>query len=135
MKMAYHLCLAFCLGTLLMGFGVQGKAAENQKFKTVTVEEFEKLRVDKSNVLLDVRRPTEFKFGHIGGATCVDWLDSKFEKKVSALEKNKTYLVYCAVGGRSAKACEKMVGLGFTHVYNLKGGIQAWERANKPLEK
>jgi len=43
--------------------------------------------------------------------------------------------VHCAVGGRSAKASDKMTTLQFTDVYNLEGGIKAWEKAGKPVEK
>ena len=56
-------------------------------------------------------------------------------EKIKALDKSKTYLVYCGIGGRSAKACKKLDTLAFPNVYNLDGGIKAWEKAGKPLEK
>jgi rhodanese-related sulfurtransferase len=107
-----------------------GKAVKN-----VGVVEFDKLRKQTNSVVLDVRTPKEFTAGHIPGAVNIDWNGADFQKKVSALDKSKTYLVQCAVGGRSAKAADKMMTLQFTNVYNLEGGIKAWEKAGKPVEK
>jgi rhodanese-related sulfurtransferase len=104
-------------------------------FKNIGVVEFDKLRQQTNSVVLDVRTPKEFTAGHIPGAVNIDWNGADFQKKVSALDRSKTYLVQCAVGGRSAKAADKMMTLQFTNVYNLEGGIKAWEKAGKPVEK
>jgi phage shock protein E len=105
------------------------------KFKNVGADEFDKLRRQTNTVVLDVRTPKEFAAGHISGATNIDWNASDFAKKAAALDKSKTYLVHCAAGGRSAKASDKMTALQFTNVYNLEGGMKAWEKAGKPVEK
>src|SRR4051794_20936540 len=76
--------------------------------KNVGVEEFEKLRSNKSTVVLDVRTPKEFAVGHIPGATNIDVNSPDFAKKVAGLDTNKVYLVHCAAGVRSAKACARM---------------------------
>ena len=109
--------------------------AEAKGFKNVGVTEFDKLREDKKNRLLDVRTSEEFAAGHIPGAINIDINAPDFEKKVGALDKDKTYLVNCAAGGRSAKACGKMAQLKFPSLYNLQGGFKAWEKAGKPIEK
>ena len=107
-----------------------------EKFKNIGVEEFDKLRKQtNATVVLDVRTPREFAGGHILGATNIDWNAGDFERRVARLDRSKTYLVHCAVGGRSAKAAEKLMSLQFTNVYNLEGGMKAWEKAGKPLEK
>ena|SRR5687767_7629407 len=110
-------------------------AAQQPVVKNIRVEEFDKLRKETNTVVLDVRTPREFAAGHIAGATNIDWQGSDFQKKVSGLDKSKTWLVHCAVGGRSAKAADKMTSLQFTNVYNLDGGLKAWEKAGKPVEK
>ncbi|HMJ63762.1 MAG TPA: rhodanese-like domain-containing protein [Candidatus Binatia bacterium] len=112
-----------------------GLIAADQKFKNIGVDEFDKLRKQTNSIVLDVRTPKEFVAGHIPGATNIDWYASDFEKKVSGLDKGKTWLVHCAAGGRSAKAADKLTGLRFTNVYNLEGGMKAWEKAAKPVEK
>ena len=103
--------------------------------KNIRPEQFDKLCQQTNAVVLDVRTPKEFALGHIAGATNIDWQAADFQKRVSALDKSKTWLVHCAVGGRSAKAAEKMATLGFTNVYNLQGGLKAWQTAGKPIEK
>lgn len=111
-------------------------AADTQEaFKTVGVDEFDKLRADKASVVLDVRTKREFTSGHIKGAVNIDWNGTDFAKQADALDKTKVYLVHCAVGGRSARTAKKMSELGFTKVYNLQGGLSAWEKAGKPTEQ
>jgi rhodanese-related sulfurtransferase len=103
--------------------------------KNVGVEEFDKLRADKKNVVLDVRTPEEFAKGHIPGAINVDFNAPDFQKKVAELDKSKTYLVHCAGGVRSAKACTVMDKITFPNIVNLEPGFRAWEKAGKPVEK
>ena len=103
--------------------------------KNIGVQEFEKLRTDKKNVVLDVRTSTEYAAGHIPGAINIDVNAADFEKKVKALEPSKTYLVHCAAGVRSARACDKLSKLDFGHLYNLEGGFRAWEKAGNKGEK
>ena len=116
---------------LLVALDVFGQA----KFKNINVDQFDKLRQQTNVVVLDVRTPKEFAAGHITGATNLDWNAPDFAKKADALDKSKTYLVHCAIGGRSAKASDRMAALQFTNVYNLEGGMKAWEKAGKPVEK
>src|SRR5215218_10214245 len=87
--------------------------------KNVGVEEFEKLTKQPGNVILDVRTGTEFRSGHLKDAVLIDFMGKDFDEKVKALDKSKTYLVHCQVGGRSAKACGKLDKVGFTNVINL----------------
>lgn len=104
-------------------------------FKNIDVDQFEKMRAGKTNVVLDVRTKQEYDAGHIPGAVLIDWNSPDFEKKVAALDKEKTYLVHCASGGRSAKASAKLGGLNFKNIYNLEGGYRAWEKAGNKGEK
>jgi phage shock protein E len=108
---------------------------EAKAFKNADVAEFDKLRADKKNVVLDVRTKKEFDAGHISGAVNIDVNSTDFEEKVARLDKSKTYLVHCGAGVRSVKACEKMVAMEFPKLVNLEGGFKAWEKAGKPVEK
>ena len=85
--------------------------------------------------MLDVRTEKEFKAGHIPGAVNLDFNAPDFAKQAAALDKSKTYLVHCAGGVRSAKACNVMDKIGFTNVVNLEPGFKAWEKAGKPVQK
>lgn len=114
---------------------VAAKAAG--KPQNITAEQFDALRKGDTNktVVLDVRTKEEYKAGHIPGSIMVDFNADDFEQQVAKLDKDKTYLVHCAVGGRSARACKKMDKMGFKNLYNLEGGMGAWEKAGKPVER
>ena len=73
-------------------------------------------------VLLDVRTAGEFASGTIPGALNIDFLSPTFGKKVSELDKNVTYFLFCRSGNRSGQACRLMYQQGFD-VRNLSGGI------------
>lgn len=113
------------------------KAATPEKpaHRNVNADEFEKLAKEPEAVILDVRTPKEYAAGHIKNAVLIDYNARDFEEKLKGLDKSKTYLVHCAVGGRSAKASSKLDALDFHKVVNLEGGIKAWEKAGKPVEK
>ena len=103
--------------------------------KNVGVEEFDKLRAQKNAVVLDVRTEKEFKDGHIPGAVNLDVNAPDFAKKLAALDKDKTYLVHCAAGRRSLKACGVMDQSEFKKLVNLEDGFASWTKAGKPVEK
>lgn len=75
--------------------------------------------------LLDVRQPGEYKLGHIPGAKLLPL--PELADSIDDLEKEKTYIVYCAIGGRSRIAAQQLSGHGFESVYNLSGGFKKWD--------
>jgi len=101
----------------------------------VNPAEAQNLIADKKVVVVDVRTPKEFSAGHIAGATNINFLATDFAKTITGLDTNKTYLVHCAVGGRSTQALPLFEKLQFQSVYHLDGGIKAWEKAGLPVEK
>ena len=103
--------------------------------RDVRVEEFERLWRTEKHTVLDVRTKGEFDAGHIPGAINIDVNDPAFEKRVAALPKDRPYLVNCRSGARSARACEKMLGYGFGELYNIEGGIIAWQKAEKDVSR
>ena len=78
-------------------------------------------------VVLDVRTPEEVSQGVIAGAKVIDFKGADFDQQITALDKDKTYFVYCASGGRSGKAASMMKDKGFSKVYSLEGGMTAWK--------
>jgi rhodanese-related sulfurtransferase/rubrerythrin len=75
--------------------------------------------------LLDVRQPSEYEQGHISGARLIPV--KQLPEHVAELDPDKPVLAYCAVGGRSRAAAQYLSGQGFGEVYNLSGGIKAWQ--------
>jgi rhodanese-related sulfurtransferase len=86
----------------------------------------EQLSTDDNAIVLDVRTPAEVAEGTIPGAIVIDFTAPDFADKIGGLEKDKDYYVYCKGGGRSSKAATQMESLGFSKIYNLKGGYDAW---------
>lgn len=82
---------------------------------------------NKSVVLLDVRTPEEFAEGHIDGAVNIDVKADDFESKLEALDKNKTYFIYCRSGVRALNATEKMRSAGFKDAVNFKDGMMTYK--------
>ncbi len=84
--------------------------------------------IDQDDVIvIDVRTPGEIAEGYIKGADkFIDFNGTNFEQEVNALDKSKTYVMYCRSGGRSGQASNYMIQQGFTQVYNLTGGITAY---------
>ena len=95
----------------------------------VNVAEAKSLSAGNPEVVwLDVRTPEEIALGKIDGALEMDFNDPQFSQKVASLDKGKEYIVYCAAGGRSAKAVELMQGMGFTNLHNLTEGYSGWSQ-------
>jgi len=111
-------------------------SCDAQTNTNLTADEFEKDIKSKDSIqLLDVRTPGEYYSGHIKNSLQADWNDQKeFERRISFVDKDKPVYVYCLAGGRSAAAAAKMRSMGYKHVYELKGGINAWKASNKELE-
>ena len=100
---------------------------QSNAFLNLDVKSFaEKIMKDKEVIILDVRTPAEFAEGAIKGAINIDVSASNFKEKVSTLDKEKSYLVYCRSGMRSVKACNIMSENGYRQLFNLLGGYQAW---------
>ncbi len=95
----------------------------------ITSQDMQLLLNGDSIQLVDVRTPEEFKEGYINGAKHMDYFDSDFESNLKTLDKTKPVIIYCKKGGRSAKSCKKLETLGFTQIYDLKGGISQWKKA------
>ena len=82
--------------------------------------------VESDVVVLDVRTPEEFNSGHIPNAINIDIYSDYFNSDIAALDKSKSYAVYCRSGKRSVDASSEMDLIGFKSTYNLTGGIIEW---------
>jgi phage shock protein E len=86
-------------------------------------------------VVIDVRTPAEFAAGHLPNAHNIDLNGSDFATRIAALDKKATYAVYCKSGKRSAAAMAQMTAASFTHVYDMAGGIGAWQEMGGAMMK
>lgn len=83
-------------------------------------------------VILDVRTSTEWSSYHLLGSINRSTGLADFDTQLAALPKQKLYLLHCQSGGRSAGAFAKMKTLGFAEVYEMIGGLNAWNNAKLP---
>lgn len=105
----------------------------SQSISHVSAEEFKKQMEAKKGVLIDLRTTDEIKSkGTIKGSTQIDFLAKDSEKTIEVLDKNKTYFIFCAGGGRSGDCAELMQKAGFKEVIDLEKGFDGWK--NKGFE-
>ena len=94
------------------------------------------LLINRSNALvLDVRDEAEYAAGHITEARNIPL--GALDERIKELGKfkDKPVLVNCQAGVRSGKAVAILKKQGFTQVYNLQGGLNAWQQAKLPVVK
>lgn len=101
----------------------------------LNADDFEKQIAVKDIQVLDVRTAQEFQSGHLTHALQADWNDQQqFADRVQHMDKTKPVYIYCLAGSRSTAAAKWMTEKGFSHIYELEGGINAWKKAGKSLE-
>ena len=105
------------------------QAISPRQFKVL----FDKHQGDPDVVLLDVRTPKEFADGHLDGALLLDYYSSDFVDRLKALDRDKTYLIYCRSGNRSGKSLAIFEKLGFRHTYHMDTGLIGWSLEKYPL--
>lgn len=93
-----------------------------------------------AHVFVDLRDPNEQeKTGRIPGALASSrgmmefHLDPESPAHKPEFNQDKTYVFYCASGGRSALAAQVAIEMGLSPVVNLTGGVGAWKKAGGPL--
>ena len=108
-------------------------ACSQHTFPSVDVDEFAAMLDDPEVVVLDVRTAEEFAAGHIENALNIDQSQDNFLEEVERqIPFAAKVAIYCRSGRRSASAAGILEDNGYNPV-NLKGGILAWQEANKPV--
>lgn len=117
-------------------------AEARRRITEITADEVDLLLENHETILLvDVREPAEYEGGHIPGAIAIPRgllegaADSQSKHRVGELcaARDKTVIVYCESGGRSALAADVLQRMGFTAVRSLAGGCVLWEAEGYPL--
>ena len=98
-------------------------------------EAYRLIKADANIAILDVRTAKEFADGHVAGAVNIDVNQTDFAQKIDALDRSKTYIVYCRSGRRSRKAVGIMAAKGFKNLYNVSDGFLGWNKNGLPFEK
>lgn len=89
----------------------------------------------KGFILIDVRSPEEHATGFIPGTDMnIDYRDIQARHRDIGAQLDDHVVVYCKSGRRSNIAAETLADLGYRHVYNVSGSMNAWLEAGFPVE-
>lgn len=123
--------LIVAVGVLLSACGKSGTPSgagtqSSDAYHKITASQAkQKMKESKGAVILDVRRPDEYRGGHIENAMNVPNETIGTERPKELPDLDAVLLVYCRTGVRSRQASQKLVKLGYKNVYDF-GGIQDW---------
>jgi len=123
--------IAIASGVLLFGANLRGRSGEASRSTLQATQ----LINQQNAVIVDVRSADEFNRSSLIGARNIPSDDLVKRSGELARYKNRAVLLVCQTGARSGRAVAQLTKEGFTEVYNLAGGINAWEIASLPLAK
>lgn len=116
---------------LLLICGLASLAAAGIARDLSVAEARDLLRKDSRVFLLDVRTSGEYLQVRLEGARLIP-IDQLL-RRIGELPKDRPILVYCTVGARSAQVLKYLAGQGYPEVYNLYGGLSAWQLRGLPV--
>lgn len=122
--------ILFCL------LSFEGYTQKKADYTNLRAEDFyEKMNQSPDALIIDVRLKPDYEEKRIPGAVPADEPE-KLNKIIDPIDKNTPLLVYCYDGERSGTACEILTKEhGFYNVYNLKKGLERWEKLGFPTVK
>jgi rhodanese-related sulfurtransferase len=104
-----------------------------EPFARINVDEGREMMSRDDVAVIDVRESPEYNAGHVPEARLIP-VASIFARR-DELPRDKDVVFVCAVGQRSALACEMAAAAGLTRLFNLEGGTEAWIKAGYPVVK
>ena len=112
---------------------VVAKAKMNEA-DSISPKQASEMYAEQKAVIVDVRDDSEWNEQHIPGAIHIPL--AQLNGRISEIKqyKDTPVITQCKAGGRSAKALEVLKSVGFTKVYNMDGGIMAWDKAGLKTE-
>ena len=131
------LLLAACNGTATNQPAVEvvGKqvSVDGGSYTDVSVAELQTMLANKDFTFVNVHIPFEGNIAKTDVSIPYDQIDQNLDKLPS--DKNAKIVLYCRSGRMSAISAKTLIGQGYTNVWNLSGGMVAWEQAGLPVER
>ncbi|WP_371815092.1 rhodanese-like domain-containing protein [Exiguobacterium sp. s154] len=110
---------------VLMAIFIFVITSEKDGITRIDVKTLQNKLENEEIMLLDVRESSEYKGGHIGGA--VNAPLSSLDANQLPYPKDEPIYVICRSGNRSAQAASQLQDAGYTEIYDVSGGMMAWE--------
>jgi rhodanese-related sulfurtransferase len=104
------------------------------KVRDIAPGEATRLINHENAVLVDMRNDKDYREGHIVNAVHVPAEQNDAAGKLDKY-RDRPLIVCCRSGNQSLRLCSELTKKGFASVYNLKGGLHAWQQAGLPLSK
>lgn len=141
-KTAFLILLSAIILTACTGGGAGNESADigigepvnvaGGSYTDISVEELEEMFVNKDFIFVNVHIPFEGDIHDTDLSIPFDEINQHLDELPS--DKNAKIVLYCRSGRMSSIAAEELVKAGYTDVYNLAGGFNAWEANGLPLE-
>ena len=128
-----ELLLTGTLFALIILLIVNIYSEKNRKYQVVDTNGAVSLMYDDDLIILDVREEKERKAGFLSNDINIPM--GQLKTKMDTLDKSKNILVYCKSGTRSDRIADILSKNDFQKVSSLKGGFNAWLKADLPIEK
>jgi rhodanese-related sulfurtransferase len=127
----YLIAIVVVIGMVILTIKLLPRELERKQIAdTVSVTEAAEL-FSAGSFLLDVRESSEWEAGHIDGAVLIPL--AELSTRMTEVPKDKTVLIICRSGNRSAQARDQLRAAGYTQVTSVDGGMNAWIAAGLPV--
>lgn len=134
-KIISNLLVTILVGATAVSCG-QNTAKSTLKKATIEIISPKQFKENSKNeIIIDVRTVKEFVNGHLKNAVNIDFYNKNHLENFKKFNKEKPLYVYCRSGRRSNIVASELIKMGFKKVYDLKGGIIAWENNRFKVEK
>ena len=124
----------FQLIFIILLMGCAAAKADVGEIESLSPKEASAMYTGQKAVIVDVREDSEWKEQHIPGAIHIPLAQLKGRLSELKQYQNSPVITQCKSGRRSAQALEVLKSAGFSKVYNMDGGIMAWDKAGLKTE-
>ena len=129
-----HLLLVMALVAILFMLVAGEIRLRLSKIREVSPGEATRLLNHENAVMIDMRDDKDYREGHIVNAVNLPAGNSEIPATLNKY-RQRPVIVYCQRGQKSTALCNRLSKQGFESVYILRGGVQAWQKAELPLTK